>query len=144
MKITNGSSNHNIAFHFCLSLHIPFSKFLSCIILFVPSCQLLLGLPGFFLPGGFQFVTCFGIRVSGILLHMSIPYELSVLYFIHYHMRYLHHFLDSLICYSFKLSLPLRQKSISVVSNIQFVVSLIGHISQLHVIILLLVLYINF
>ena len=89
-----------------VSPHI--SQALSCIISSLPSCQVL----RFFLPERFMFVTCFGIRVSGILC--PCPCELFVLYFVHYRMCYLHKFPDSFICYFFgTLSLIFFIKTVS-------------------------------
>ena len=99
----------------CLSTS-SFPKFLSCIILSVLSCQLFLDL---LLPGGFLFVIRFGIQVS------DIPCTCSVFYFIRYRLRYLHNLL-------------LFPRLFTTNSNIRFVVSLFGHISQLHVITLFL------
>ena len=125
------------AHHFYLSLHILSSKFFSSIILSITPHIFLLGILGFLLPGSFQFVTCFGIRVSGILWTCL------------YHMNYLFFISSTIVCVtciivlirsfltllSLNLSAAFPQKSISAASNIRFVVSLIGHISQLYVII---------
>ena len=79
-------------------------------------------------------------------LHVSIPYELSVLYFIDYCMRSLHNFPHSLICYLSRLDLPtaLHQKSISVLSNIRFVVSLIDRISHSHLYVITLLIMVSY
>ena len=107
--------------HSCLPLHIS-RKFLYCIILCVPSCQLLLGPSDFLLRGSFRFMTCLGIRVPGVL--STYPYHTScALYFFYYRMRYLHNFLvrSFVTLPNPDLSVVLRQKSISVASNIRFV-----------------------
>ena len=93
-------------------------------------------LPGLPLPGSFQFITCFGIRVSGVLC--TCPSYVSCLS------------LSTIVCVSciispiclfvtlssLELRAALRHKSISVASNIHFVISLSSHISQLYVVIL--------
>ena len=117
------------------------SRFLSYIILFMPSCQLLLSLEGFLLPGGFQFKTYFGIRVSSSLC--TCPYHMNCLFFISSTtvcVTYTVSMIRSFVTLS-SLALPaaLRQKSIFVASNIRFVVFLIDHISRLYVIILFFV-----
>ena len=108
---------------------VPSLRYFHCVFLPTSSRS-----SGFLLPRGFQFITRFGIRVSGILCTCLISHELSVLYFIQYRTRYLHNFPDYLICYSFELW-PSRGSSPEI-HICRFVVSLIDHISHLYMIIL--------
>ena len=66
------------ALYSCLAPLISSLKFLFCIILPMPSCQFLLGLPGFFFHEGLQFITCFGVPVLGILC--TCPNRMSCLF----------------------------------------------------------------
>ena len=132
-------SNNNIqnitripmsALHFWLSLYISSLKFLSCIILSMPSCQLLLGLSGFLLSGSFQFITCFEIRVSNILC--TCPYHMSCLFYISFTIVCVTCIISLIRSFVTLSNLDLSvalQKSIPVTSNTRFVDSPIVHIS---------------
>ena len=95
------------------------------------SCQLLLGLPGFLLPGSSSLKVVLESKFQTFFAHIHTIWVVCSLF------HHLHNFPGSLSSYSFEpgLSTALRQKSISASTNIRFVFPLFGHISQLYVII---------